>query len=55
LSDDCLREIKNGFGKYLDKVEPKGSQFACAKNCVEVDLEHGFPAEINITLGDWKH
>lgn len=24
-SDDCLRVIGNGVGKYLDKYEPKGS------------------------------
>lgn len=39
----------------MDKYETKGSQFSCAKICVEVDLEKELPSEININLGEWKH
>lgn len=48
-SDDCVCEIRNGLGKYMNRVEPKGFQFSCAKACIEVDLEKGLPLEINLT------
>lgn len=54
-SDDYLRAIGNGLGKYLDKAKPEGTQFACVKIYVEFDLEKGLPTEINLTMRDWKH
>lgn len=50
-SDDQLRAVGNRVGKYLDRDDPKGSQFASSKTCVQVDLEKGLPLEIMLTLG----
>lgn len=54
-SDDCLKAIRNQVGKYLDRVELKGSQFTCVKIYVEVDMEKGLPSKINLSLSDWFH
>lgn len=44
LSDDgTLKEIGNKLGHYLDRAEPKGNLYSCARICVEVDLEKGVP------------
>lgn len=43
------------MGKYIDIVEPRGSQFSYTNICVEVDLENHFPVGLNLTLGEWKH
>lgn len=40
-SDDCLCAITNGLGKYMDRAEPKGFQFACANICIEIGLKKG--------------
>jgi len=54
-SDECLKAIGNGVGRYLDLVEPKGKQFSCTKICIEVDIEKGLPSEIVLTQEDWKN
>jgi len=48
-SDDYLHAIKNGFGKYLDSIEPKGFDFSCVKYCIKEDVEKEFTLEINLT------
>lgn len=48
--DDTLMAIGNALGKYIDKAEPKGPLFACARICVEVDLEKGLPEEVNLQM-----
>ena len=42
-NDKTLQAIGNSLGNYIDKAEPKGSFFSCARICVEVDLEKGLP------------
>ena len=37
-NDETLQAIENSLGKYIDKAEPKGPLFSCARICVEVDL-----------------
>ena len=37
-----LHAIGNVLGKYIDMASPK-DQYACARICVEVDLEAGLP------------
>jgi hypothetical protein len=39
----------------LDRAEPKGEQFTCARICVEVNLEKGLPDTIKLSLGEWCH
>jgi hypothetical protein len=53
--DDCLEEIRNSLGKYLDKSKLKGRHIAYANICVEVDQEKGLPQEINLTQYGWTH
>jgi hypothetical protein len=43
------------MGKYIDRAEPKEGLQACARICVEVDLEKGFSEAINITLENWSY
>lgn len=54
-NDDCLTAIDNGVGKYIDRENTKGSQFACPQNCFKLDLEKGIPVEIFIMMRGWKH
>ena len=49
-----LHAIGNTLGKYIDMASPK-DQYACARICVEVDLEAGLPKAINLTVGNWSH
>ena len=49
-----LQTIGNALGKYIDMANPK-DQYACARLCVEVDLEAGLPEAINLTVGNWSH
>ena len=51
---DSLESIGNKLGKYIDRAESK-DQYACARICVEVDLETGLPEAINLTVVDWWH
>jgi len=37
-NEESLRPISNSVGKYIHKSDPKAGMFACARNCVEVDL-----------------
>lgn len=53
--DDCLQEISNTLGKYIDQDIPKVKQFSCARICVEVDLEKCFPSKILLSHGSWNH
>ena len=47
-------QCKNTMGKYIDMAIPK-DQYACARICVEVDLEAGLPKAIKLTIGNWCH
>ena len=42
-----LHTIGNALGKYIDMASTK-DQYACARICVEVDLEVGLPEAINL-------
>jgi len=53
-SEESLRSIGNGLGKYIDKAEPKG-QYSFARICVEVDLEAGLPEAVKLTVKGWQH
>ena len=37
-----LHAIEDALGNYIDMASPK-DQYACARICVEVDLEAGLP------------
>jgi len=50
-----LEDIGNKLGRFLDRMEPKGDQYTCARICVEVNLEKGLPEAIKLSLGDWSH
>jgi hypothetical protein len=50
-----LEDIGNKLGRFLDRAEPKGEQFTCARICVEVNLERGLPDAIKLSLGEWCH
>lgn len=50
-----LEDIGNKIGRFLDRAEPKGDQFSCARICVEVNLEKGLPEAIKLSLGEWCH
>ena len=50
-----LADIGNKLGRYIDSADPKGSQYKCARICVEVNLEKGIPEALKLTLGDWSH
>ena len=39
----------------MDKSEPKSLMFACARICVEVDLEKGLPKSIILSIDGWNH
>jgi len=52
---ESLEDIGNKLGRYLDKADPKGDQYTCARICVEVNLEKGLPEAIKLSLGDWSH
>ena len=45
-NDETLQEIKNSLGNYIDKAEPKGPLFSCARICVEVYMEKGLPEAV---------
>ena len=49
-----LQAIGNVLGNYIDMASPK-DQYACARICVEVDLEGGLPEAIKLTMGNWVH
>jgi hypothetical protein len=50
-----LEDIGNKLGRFLDRAEPKGDQFTCARICVEVNLDKGLPDAIKLSLGEWCH
>jgi hypothetical protein len=50
-----LEDIGNKLGRFLDRAEPKGEQFTCARICVEVNLEKGLSDAIKLSLGEWCH
>jgi hypothetical protein len=47
--------IGNTLGKYIDRVEPREGLQACARLCVEVDMEKGFLEAIQLTLDNWSY
>ena len=49
-----LKAIGNALGRYNDMESPK-DQYACARICVEVDLEAGLPKAIKLIVGNWYH
>ena len=53
-SEESLRSIGNGLGKYIDKSEPKGV-YSFARICVEVDLEAGLPEAVKLSVNGWEH
>jgi hypothetical protein len=54
-NDETIQNIGNTLGKFIDRVEPKDGLQACARICVEVDLEKGLPEAINLTLDNWSY
>jgi hypothetical protein len=46
-NDETLRNIGNSLGKYIDRVEPQERLQACARLCVEMDLEKGYQRKFN--------
>ena len=40
---------------YIDKAEPKGPLFSCARIRVEVDIEKVLQESINIFMDGWEH
>jgi hypothetical protein len=54
-NDETLRNIDNSLGKYIDHVEPREGLQACARLCVEVDLEKGLPEAIQLNLDNWSY
>ena len=51
---ESLKHIGNTLGKFIDRANSK-DQYDCARICVEVDLEVGFPEAIKIRVGSWTH
>ena len=49
-----LQAIGIVLRKYIGMASPK-DQYACARICVEVDLESGLPKAIKLTVGNWSH
>ena len=47
-----LNAIGNTLGRYIDMASLK-DQYACARICIEVDLEAGLPEEIKLIVGNW--
>ena len=54
-NDEALQAIGNTLGKYIDKVEPKGPLFSCARICVKVDLDKGLLEEVNLFMDGWEY
>ena len=53
-NDEALQSIGNSLGRYIDKAEPKGPLFGCARICVEVDLEEGLLEGVNMFMDGWE-
>jgi hypothetical protein len=53
-NDETIRSIGNTLGRYIDRAEPRDGMHACARICVEVDLEKGLPEAIQLTLDNWS-
>ena len=53
-SSESLETIGNKLSKYIDRADRK-DQYACARICVEVDLEMDLTKEIKLTIGEWSH
>ena len=51
---ESLEIIGNKLGKYFDIAERK-DQYACARICVEVDLEIGLPEALQLTIAEWSY
>ena len=49
-----LKAIENALGRFIDIASPK-DQYACARICVEVDLEAGLLEAIKLTVGTWYY
>jgi hypothetical protein len=54
-NDETIRNIGNTLGKYIDRAEPWEGLQACARLCVEVDLEKGLPEAIQLNLHSWSY
>lgn len=54
-NDETIRNIGNTLGKYIDRVEPREGLQACARLCVEVDLEKVLPEAIQLNLDSWSY
>jgi hypothetical protein len=54
-NDETIRNIGNTLGKFIDRSEPKDGLQACARLCVEVDLEKGLPEAIQLNLDSWSY
>jgi hypothetical protein len=54
-NDETIKNIGNTLGKYIDRVEPRDGLQACARLCVEVDLEKGLHEVIQLTLDNWSY
>ena len=53
-NSECLETIGNKLGKYIDREERK-EQYLCARICVEVNLDIGFPEAIKLAVVEWSH
>ena len=54
-NDETLHAIGNSLGKYIEKAEPKGPLFSCARIYVEVDLEKGLLEIVSLCMDGWEH
>lgn len=49
-----FKEIENKLGKYIDKTEPKEGFISCCRIYVDIDLEKGFPEDIQLNVARWN-
>ena len=53
-NDEALHSIGNYLGIYIDKAEPKGPLFSCARINVELYLEKGLLDGVNLFMDGWE-
>ena len=50
LNPETLKSIRNVLDRLIDTTNPM-DQYACARICIEVDLEFSLPEAIKLTVG----
>jgi hypothetical protein len=53
--NETIQSIGNILGRFIDRVEPRDGMQACARICVEVDLEKRLPEAIQLTLDNLSY